>query len=235
MILISENWRSSHPGGALGILKMEIDAPLKDSTELDQKRVLLENQLRQQYQGISRAEIRKLPVMNGYTQYYKRFKKTYHLLLQLDSVCNKNKPIPQVDALVQAMFMAELNSFILTAGHDLDKIQGSIKLDSANGMEVYYNLRGDAVTCKSGDMVMSDNQSVICSVIYGQDQRTRITRDTRNVLYVMYVPPEIEPRVIEEHILDLEENIQLVAPLSQTKLSQIYFANSPNPSTIREN
>ncbi|GAH02963.1 unnamed protein product, partial [marine sediment metagenome] len=54
-------------------------------------------------------------------------------------------------------------------------------------------MRGDQVTCKAGDMLMADSRDVICSVIYGQDQRTRITTNTANVLYVMYVPPGIDP------------------------------------------
>ena len=65
--------------------------------------------------------------MREYINYYKRFKKTYHVLLQLESI-NKNKSIPRVDAPVQAMFMAELNSFLLTAGHDLNRIQSPIKI-----------------------------------------------------------------------------------------------------------
>ncbi len=232
MVQVSEFWRSSHPGGSVGLLSMDIDQTRKQLAELDQKRVTLENQLREQYQGVERAEVRQLPVMNDYTQYYKQFKKSYHVLLQLDSICNKNRSIPHSDALVQAMFMAEMKSFILTAGHDLDQTNGSIKIDASHGDEIYIILRGDQVTCKLGDMLMADSQDVICSVIYGQDQRTRITGDTANVLYVMYVPPGIDPLKIENHIIDLEENILLAFPQSQSKLRQIILADTPEPVEI---
>ena len=225
MIQVSEYWRSSHPGGAVGLLSMEIDRTRMQLAELDQKRVTLENQLREQYQGLERAEVRQMPVMNDYTQYYKQFKKSYHVLLQLYSICNKNRSIPHADALVQAMFMAEMKSFILTAGHDLDQTGGSIKIDSSHGDEIYKILRGDEVTCKAGDMLMADSQAVICSVIYGQDQRTRITGDTANVLYVMYVPPGIEIKQIEFHLQDLENNVNLAFPQAQTIYNEIFFAN----------
>jgi len=208
---------------------MEIDRSQPQLAELDQKRISLENQLREQYQGVERAEVRQLPVMNDYTQYYKAFKKSYHVLLQLDSICNKNRSIPHSDILVQAMFMAEMKSFILTAGHDLDLTDGPIRLDASHGNEVYTILRGDEVTCKAGDMLMADSQAVICSVLNGQDQRTRITGDTENVLYVMYVPPGIDEEVIKGHILDLEGNVQIAFPHSQTKLRQIILADSPGP------
>ena len=55
-----------------------------------------------------------------YDTYYKRFKKTYHVQLQLESIVFKGKSIPSVAALVEAMFMAEIKNMLLTAGHDLE-------------------------------------------------------------------------------------------------------------------
>jgi DNA/RNA-binding domain of Phe-tRNA-synthetase-like protein len=232
MIQVSENWRTAHPGGALGLLSMQIDRRQEDQAGLNQERLAIENHLREQYRDIPRTEIRQLPVMDAYTQYYKRFKKTYHVLLQLDSICNKNRSIPHSEPLVQAMFMAEMNSFILTAGHDLDLTRAPISLDSSQGDEIYQNLRGERVTCKAGDMLMSDNQSVICSIIYGQDRRTRITDNTQRVLYVMYVPAGIEAGIVENHILDIERNVGLVFPHSKATERQVIQADSTAAITL---
>ena len=214
------------------MLSLDIDRAEVNQADLDQQRIALEEQLRSRFHEVPRDEIRQLSVMNAYTQYYKRFKKTYHVLLQLDSICNKNRSIPHSEPLVQAMFMAEMNSFILTAGHDLDQIQGQITLESSGGSEAYQNLRGDRVTCKKGDMLMEDSRGTICSIIYGQDQRTRITHDTRRVLYVMYVPPGVDASQVEKHVLDLESNLLLVVPSSQTHLRQIMLADSPEPVNL---
>ena len=208
----------------MGVLTMRKIAAQGKSTSLDDKRAAMESQLRERYRGMSRPDFLQVPEIAAYSTYYKRFKKTYHLLLQLESVTQKNKPIPRGVPLVQAMFMAELNNLLLTAGHDLDQIHGSIRLDSANGEEVYTQISGEKVTCKSGDMVMSDRNSVFCSVIYGQDQATKITQITRNVLYVVYVPDGIPSEMIESHLLDLEENVRLITPQAETEFSNIYFA-----------
>ncbi len=213
----------------MGVLTMRKIAAQGKSTALDEKRAAVESQLRERYRGMSRPDFLQVPEIAAYSSYYKRFKKTYHLLLQLESVTQKNKPIPRGVPLVQAMFMAELNSLLLTAGHDLDQIQGSIRLDSANGEEVYTQISGGKVTCKSGDMVMSDRNSVFCSVIYGQDQATKITQITRNVLYVVYVPDGIPSEMIESHLLDLEENVRLITPQAETEFRHIYFARPTNP------
>jgi DNA/RNA-binding domain of Phe-tRNA-synthetase-like protein len=230
MIEISDTWRSAHPGAALGVLSMRNIQTAADTDSLNRKKSALESELRARYQGLERTEILQVPEMQAYAAYYKHFKKTYHLLLQLESIVRKGKSIPQGPALVQAMFMAELNSLLLTAGHDLSRIDGQIQLASASGAEVYQLLRGDSVTCKPGDMVTKDQQGVFCSVIYGQDLRTRITKDTQDVLYVVYVPPGIKPSVIERHLNELEENVHLISPQAETDFCHIYFAD-PNKSS----
>jgi DNA/RNA-binding domain of Phe-tRNA-synthetase-like protein len=78
-------------------------------------------------------------------------------------------------------------------------------------------------------MLMADSQAVICSVIYGQDQRTQITKNTARVLYVMYVPPGIGRGDIETHILDLQQNVLTAFPRSEPKLRQIILADAGNP------
>lgn len=225
MIHATQNWHLSHHGGAVAFLGMEIDRSQSQPAVLNHARSMLEDNLREKYGGKTRAEIRSSPVMDAYTQYYKRYKKTYHLLLQLDSIINKNKSIPRADPLVQAMFMAELNSLLLTAGHDRDKITGEIRLDAASGDEVYTLLNGAQATCKPGDMLTADSKGVFCSIIYGQDSRTQITSDTRAVLYVVYVPPGIEEGLIETHLQDLADKVKISFPEAETTLREIIQAD----------
>ena len=87
------------------------------------RRNRLESQLRERFAGQTRGDLDQLPVLQAYAAYYKRFKKTYHVQLQLESIAFKGKPIPSVAALVEAMFMAEVKNMLLTAGHDLDALQ----------------------------------------------------------------------------------------------------------------
>jgi DNA/RNA-binding domain of Phe-tRNA-synthetase-like protein len=224
MIELTQEWRSTHPGAAMGILIIN-DINFSDRPpQLEQKKMALETQLRDRYQGQDRSAILQLPVMQAYSTYYKRFRKTYHLLLQLESIIIKGKPIPKAPALVEAMFMAELESLLLTAGHDLDQINDPIIVDASSGDEVYTLLRGETVSCKTGDMVMVDPQGVFCSIIYGQDQRTRITNKTQNVLYAVYVPPGIDSDLIEGHLGDLEQNVALISSEAKIISHQIYLA-----------
>lgn len=224
MINISPKWKTTYPGAALGILSMRKARSVEKSPALDAKRVSLEEKIRDRYQSLDRQQIMESTEMAAYAAYYKRFKKTYHLLLQLESVAKKNKAIPQTNPLVQAVFMAEMNSFLLTAGHDLDQVISPIKLEIADGSEVYNSMRGEKLICKSGDIAMTDSQGVICSIIRGQDQRTMITNNTENVMYVVYVPPGIPGKAVDNHLTDLADNVKLISPKAQLDYQHIYVA-----------
>lgn len=82
------------------------------------------------------------PVLQAYNTYYCRFKKSYQVQLQLESIAWKGKSIPSVSALVEAMFMAEMKNMLLTAGHDLDVLQLPLTLDVSKGTESYQLMRG---------------------------------------------------------------------------------------------
>src|SRR5262245_24144930 len=61
--------------------------------------------------------------MAAYVRYYKRFSKTYHVQLQLESIVLKRKSLPSVSPLVDANFTAEVETLVLTAGHDAQKLE----------------------------------------------------------------------------------------------------------------
>lgn len=71
------------------------------------------------------AEVRalELEVLKAYRAFYKAFGQTYHVQLQLESVVHKGKSLPSVSLLVDANFMAELKTLVLTTGHDADRLE----------------------------------------------------------------------------------------------------------------
>ena len=97
--------------------------------DLDAKMSEIESEIRNNFSETRRASIRKLPAVQAYTAYYRKFKKTYHVQLQIESVALKNKSLPRISALVSAMFAAELKNQLLTAGHDMSTIQLPLVLD----------------------------------------------------------------------------------------------------------
>lgn len=222
VLQVSEAWKENYPGAAVGILAIQEVRNPRHHARLEREKELLEQALRARFAGSDRAALKALPVMQAYQEYYRRFKKSYHVLLQLESLLLKGKSIPSVAALVEAMFMAEIKNQLLTAGHDLEKVQRPVTLDVAQGTESYMRINGQEQELKAGDMYIADAQSILSSIIYGPDRRTRITSGTQQVLFTVYAPPGIDGQLVEQHLRDIEANVQLIAPEAQTMTLRVY-------------
>jgi DNA/RNA-binding domain of Phe-tRNA-synthetase-like protein len=222
MLIVSETWRATYPEASVGILAMRNVVNPERHTLLEERKTELERQLRGRFSGQDRAVLKALPEIQAYSAYYKRFKKTYHLLLQLDSVALKGKPIPRVAALVEALFMAELGDLLLTSGHDLGVIEEPIRLDVSTGTERYVRINGQEQVLKSGDMFIADVQGILSSIIYGSDRRTRITSETREVFFSTYAPRGIGAQAVCRHLENVRENVELVAPDAELVSLEVY-------------
>jgi DNA/RNA-binding domain of Phe-tRNA-synthetase-like protein len=222
MFELTDLWKATYPDASAGVLVMhQADNPARHAV-LEARKIELEKQLRLLYAGQDRNVIKNLPVIQAYDAYYRRFKKTYHVLLQLESIVFKDRSIPNGAALVEAMFMAEIKNMLLTAGHDLEAVELPIRLDVSTGSERYTLLRGDEQTLKAGDMMMVDRRGVISSVLYGPDQRTQIRNDTRDVIYTVYAPAGIEEERVMQHLQDIRETVRVFAPHAKAEMLQVF-------------
>jgi DNA/RNA-binding domain of Phe-tRNA-synthetase-like protein len=218
----TDEWKRAFPGAHAGVLAVSQVTNPASNRELEQHKAELVQELRTHYGGMSRAQLEKLPVLQAYKDYYKRFDKTYHVQLQLESILFKGKSIPNVAGLVEAAFMAEMKDWLLTASHDLDTLQMPLTLDVTRGSETYTLLRGEARQVKAGDMMISDEKGIISNILYGPDQRTQIRPSTRSAVYTTYAPAGINPLAVSDHLRDIEHYIHLFSPESQTELLQVF-------------
>jgi DNA/RNA-binding domain of Phe-tRNA-synthetase-like protein len=171
---------------------------------------------------MQRAELAALPTVQAYQAHYKPFGQTYHVLRQLESVALKGRSLASPNTLVLAMFAAELESLLLTAGHDVAALQPPIVLDASRGDERFVGIGGQAQAVRAGDMLMRDGGGIISAVIYGPDQRTRLNEQTTAALFTTYAPAGIEVALLEEHLERIAELARSVAPQATTRLQAIY-------------
>ncbi|MGA2819095.1 MAG: phenylalanine--tRNA ligase beta subunit-related protein [Anaerolineales bacterium] len=224
MFTVSDRWAQAYPGAAIGVLAMRGVVNPERHAQLELRKRELENFLRSQYASWDRESLKTLPRMQPYIAYYRRFQKTYHVQLQLESIVYKDKSLPRVAALVEAMFMAELKNLLLTAGHDLDRVEGKTGVELATGRESYVTLGGEKRILKPGDMFIHDGKGVLSSILYGPDQRTRLTSGTTRVLFTAYAPPGVEIQDLRRHLDDLQENVSVLAPRSEVELIETHVA-----------
>jgi DNA/RNA-binding domain of Phe-tRNA-synthetase-like protein len=224
ILTLTDAWKAAYPDSHAGILALREVTNPSQHAELEKQKTALEEELRARYGGEDRKALESLPALGAYAAYYRRFKKTYHVQLQLESIAHRNKPIPSVAALVEAMFMAEVKNMLLTAGHDLDLVRAPIFLDVARGEEQYVLLRGQPQAPKAGDMIIRDGEGIISSIVYGPDLRTQIRPETRRVLFTVYAPAGIDTRAVQTHLEDIHRYVLLFCPQAQVERLQVYGA-----------
>jgi len=224
MLTVTEAWKAGYPGAAAGLLVMEKVANPSAHPELERRKAELEGRLRERYGRLTRAELVALPTLQPYAEYYRRFGKTYHVQLQLESVALKGRPLPRRAALVEAMFMAELESQLLTAGHDAAAIEAPIRVDVAPDGASYVVFSGQTQALKPGDMVMRDGRGVISSVLHGPDQRTQLRPETETAIFAVYAPPGIGGARVAEHLDLITANVRIVAPSAGVISAEVRLA-----------
>jgi len=212
VLTVTTAWKLKYPDAFIGVLAMHGATNPERHPILDEKKAALEKALRDRYSSYDRATLQAIPVLAAYRAYYKQFKKSYHVQHQLESVVHKKRAIPKVSALVEAMFMAELNNLLLTAGHDLNTITLPLRADVASGSEGYIRLNGEAQTVRASDMMIADADGVLSCIVYGPDGRTRIRPETERVLFTVYAPPGIDATDVERHLAEIRDNVTVVAP-----------------------
>jgi DNA/RNA-binding domain of Phe-tRNA-synthetase-like protein len=188
------------------------------SAELEQRKRGLEKRLRELTERPESKSRDEEPVLRAYVDYYRAHGKTYHVKAQWESVAVKGKPIPRRAALVEAMFMAELENLVLTAGHDVSMLVPPVRVDVTGDGDRYVLMNGGERELGAGDMMMADGEGIISSVLYGPDQRTRITPETDEVLFAVYAPVGVGEAAVRDHLDDIRANVMLVSPDAATEL-----------------
>lgn len=157
-----------------------------------------------------------------YAAYYKRYNKTYHVLGQLESVLLKGKSIPPVGVPVEAMFLAELKDLLLTAGHDLELIEGDLTINAATEPLNYTGISGKEQQLIKNDLYLSDEKGILSSIMNGPDYRTRITEATQNALYFVYGVEGVTEPLIHAHLKTLSSYLLQAIPGVDVQSINVY-------------
>lgn len=222
MLILEDEWEKLYPGASIGMMTVSKVRNPKYHEALEKKKAELIESLQLTFKA--KADLFAYESIQIYAAYYKHYKKTYHVVSQMESLIFKNRSIPCVATLVEAMFMAELNNGLLTAGHDVDTMKFPLKIGVSTGKESYQGISGKKQTTKQGDMIMYDREGVISSILCGPDDRTKIMENTTNCAFIVYMPAGIKQCAIEKHFDEIIENIRLFAPEVIVESRNIYKA-----------
>ena len=202
-IIVSDALRAQFPAIKLGIIQIRNVENKKSDTEFEKEKIKLEDYIHQNY-----TDVKNFEIIKKYNQFFKKFSSNYPILFQVQSIL-KGKSFPSASCAVEAMFMAELKSMYLTAGHDIDTINGDLTVTITEGGEEYTKINNKEQVLKANDIICYDNKGIISSVLYGPDSRTKITLSSSSCLFFSYFPYGEEDANIMKHFNTIVENIKI--------------------------
>ncbi len=228
-VVLTPAFYAAYPDGIFGMLIVRGCANRPRALAITSEERAVEARLRSQFPGDT---IEAHPIARAYAQYFRRYGGRYPVVHQAKTVL-AGRPIESNSALVEAMFTAELDSLILTSGHDLQALQSPLVVDVAVAGDAYTKLSGKDQMLKMGDMVVRDAEGIIASVVHGPDARTRLQRETTAALFGAWCPVGITSSTVEGHLARLAELIRQEWPDAAVEAPEV--GQKPNAITrVRE-
>lgn len=224
MFSFHESVLDHYPGIQMGFLIMHGVCPSSSDENYQVTEADVISGLKQRYGQLDRKELKSLYPIHVYVSYYKKFGYNYPVLAQLESILRGKKALHTESHLLRTMFLAELNSMLLTAGHDLKQIHLPLELKAAIGTETYVSISGKEVEAIRGDVMLCDGNGPISSILRGPDYQSRLTESTTDVLFSIYAPTGINADLINIHLNQLEELIKAYSSTSKMEVKRVFSA-----------
>jgi DNA/RNA-binding domain of Phe-tRNA-synthetase-like protein len=127
----------------------------------------------------------------------------------------RTQGLPRIDPLVDALLLLEMSHGLLMGIQDLARVEGTLVYDRAAAGEGFAGMRG-AVSCGDGEPVVRDGAGIIAAYFQGPDHRTRITAETRDLLFLAFAAPGIPAAALHTALDEAVELLALAAAGSQT-------------------
>lgn len=211
-LLATDAWRAAYPGAHAAVMVVHGVVNPEVNPALESEKRALETRLRERWAGGTRADVRRSGDIPAYVEHYKRFGQQYHVAMQLESIALKGKTIPARAALAETLFMAELETGLLAAIHDLDALRLPITVDVATGDERFLRRDGVEDTCKSGDMLMRDaDGALLTSVIQGPTTAAPVMETTTAAVFCVYAPAGIALESVRGFFASVERLVACLA------------------------
>lgn len=148
---------------------------------------------------------------NPYYRYFKKFKKTYPVMLQFESAVLKGRPFPAFNPVSEVAFLAELTTFALSGTHDAGCIAGDVMLYISDCREDFDGLR-ETLHTYPNDLCGRDDKGIVFSLIAGTDLRTSAKPDSRCVLYPVFGTPDMPHEEITNVMSTIERYAKVLCP-----------------------
>lgn len=140
---------------------------------------------------------------------------TYPLSAQLRRV--QAQGFPAIMPAIDTLLVSEATTGILMGVQSLEKIEGQLLMGFASGGESFQGMRG-RIVCQEGEVVLRDQAGIIASYFQGPDSRTKVLRDTRDLIFFIFSAPGIDTAWFNRAVEDVGAMIHEVSHAMEVRI-----------------
>ena len=199
---------------------VEVKYPELKRRNIDDFRALAEREISAARENNINYDRKAVFGENHFFRFFRKFKKTYPVLLQFESIIVKGQPFPVNNPVTEVPYLLELTTCMLSGTHDAEQVKGKLELSSGTGKLPFIGMHGREIHTYPGDVVGRDDEGIILSEIAGADDRTCARDGSSHVFYPVFGTPDMPVKDIESAIEKLRRYISVLSPEAEVE-SQI--------------
>jgi len=126
----------------------------------------------------------------------------------------QERGLPGGSSLVKALLLSEMGTGLLMGAQDAAPIRGPLVCDLAEEGETFRGMRAE-VLCRKGEIVLRDSEGIIATLFQGPDRRTRLNKDTKDIVFFVFSVPGMGAT-------DVQEGMEAVCSLFKGSCAEIH-------------
>lgn len=156
-------------------------------------------------------DIKSDPIIEGFYELHQEVgvprRKNLPASENLIRLLTKREDLISINKAVDIYNILSIESKLCLGAHDIDKVDGNVTLKITDGTEKFLPLGSEELKpVKEGEYsFVDDNNDVVCWLDIRQVDKTKVTEESKNVLYLIIGNKETKDEELEKVVNDLIE------------------------------
>lgn len=191
---------TKYPGLRASIFSIKGVVVKKRAPDLEELREAISREVRAKY---TLENLKDVPAFRAYRDFFWRIgidpTKIRPAAEALIRRILANKPIPNINTLVDSYNLASIRSDIALAAFDESRMKGTLRMRSANDHETFLGIGMEKpMNLNGGEVVVADAEKLIAVYPYRDEDSSRVTEASRNVTVMVCGCPGIEESALAQ-------------------------------------
>ncbi len=230
-IYLTEKLIEQFPDAQIGVLVMKGCQNPPSSSEIQALLAKTQDETRGRFEGQVVSQLPQIaPWREAYRQFGAKPKKYPSSIENLLKRVLKRENLNSINSLVDIYNIISLRHVLPVGAEDLSKMEGDLRLAVAGENEQPVQLLGEreARPPYPNEVFYTDDIGAICRRWnWKEADRTKLTNDSKDVVFVLEILPPVTPDQLKEALTDLEQLLKHFLGLPAWSATSILNAENP--------